>query len=174
MPTTWSPKSTATALSGIPLNIIPPGAPLTVQVARRCRTTARGQAFRRAWPRMGSIGWPHASFGKPSRAEILDQLLTAALRPINRPLTGTCRVQRAKSGTIDAESPGEILGSRLNCQLSERGSLRSVRYAANASAETGPGSHGSGIKGASRTILPDPQRPHRCRAEDETILQFSQ
>ena len=71
-------------------------------------------------------------------------------------------------------SPGEILGSRLNRQLSERGSQRLVRYAAMASAGIGPGSHGSGIKGASRTILSDPQRPHRWLADDETVLQFSQ
>ena len=36
-------------------------------------------------------------------------------------------------------SPGEILGSRLNRQLSERGSQRLVRYAAMASAGIGPG-----------------------------------
>jgi len=71
-------------------------------------------------------------------------------------------------------SPGGILGSRLNRQLSERGVQRLVRYAAMARAGIGPGFHGSGIKGAIRTILSDPQRPHRCRVEDETILQFSQ
>jgi hypothetical protein len=71
-------------------------------------------------------------------------------------------------------SPGGILGSCLNRQLSKRGSQRLVRYAVMARAGTGPGFHGSGIKGAIRTILSDPQRPHRCRAEDETIVQFSQ
>jgi len=48
------------------------------------------------------------------------------------------------------------------------------RYAANAAAGVGPGSHGSVSSGASPTVLSDPQRPHRRRAEDETILQFSQ
>jgi hypothetical protein len=77
-------------------------------------------------------------------------------------------------GTKDADLAGRNLGPRLNRQLSKRGSLRLVRYAAMARASIGPGSHGSGIKGAIRTILSDPQRPHRCRAEDETIVQFSQ
>ena len=71
-------------------------------------------------------------------------------------------------------SPGQILGSRLKRQLSERRSPVFVRYAVMARAGTGPGSHGSGIKGAIRTILSDPQRPHRSQAEEETILQFSQ
>ena len=71
-------------------------------------------------------------------------------------------------------SPGGILGSHLNRQLSERRSQLFVRYAAMARDGIGPGSHGSGIKGAIRKILSDPQRPHRCRAEEETIVQFSQ
>jgi hypothetical protein len=62
----------------------------------------------------------------------------------------------------------------LNPQLPIRDSQPFVRYAVMARAGTGPGFHGSGIKGAIRTILSDPQRPHRCRAEDETIVQFSQ
>ena len=61
-----------------------------------------------------------------------------------------------------------------NRRVSDRGSQQPDGYAADASAGTGPGSHGSGIKGANRTILSEPQRPHRCRAEEETILQFSQ
>jgi hypothetical protein len=74
----------------------------------------------------------------------------------------------------NADVAGGILGSRLNRQLSVRGSQRLVRYAVKASAGAGPGSHGSGMRGAIRTILSDPQRPHRCLAEDETISQFSQ
>ncbi len=62
----------------------------------------------------------------------------------------------------------------LNRRVSNRGSQRFARYAAKVRVGAGPGSHGSGIKGAIRTILSDPQRPHRCRAEDETIVQFSQ
>jgi len=59
-------------------------------------------------------------------------------------------------------------------RVSNRGSLRSTHYAANASAGTVPGSRGVGIKGAIWTILSDPHRPHLCLAEDETMLQLSQ
>ena len=71
-------------------------------------------------------------------------------------------------------SPGGILGSRLNRQLSKRGPPQLARYAAEARAGIGPGSHGSGIRGANRAIRSDPQRPHRSRPEDEIIVQFSQ
>jgi hypothetical protein len=61
-----------------------------------------------------------------------------------------------------------------NRRVSNRGPLRSARYAAKAGAGAGPGSHGSGIRGANRTVCSDPHIPHRCRAEEETIAQFSQ
>lgn len=37
-----------------------------------------------------------------------------------------------------------------------------------------PGSKGPENRGASSTIRSDPQRPHRCRVEVETVSQFSQ
>jgi hypothetical protein len=57
---------------------------------------------------------------------------------------------------------------------SARGSQQLDCYATSASAGTGPGFHGSGSRGPNRTICSDPHNPQRCRAEDETILQFSQ
>jgi hypothetical protein len=57
----------------------------------------------------------------------------------------------------------------------------SLNYAANLKADANeaagggdPGSGGHEKRIASPTILSDPQTPHRCRAEEEIILQFSQ
>ena len=61
-----------------------------------------------------------------------------------------------------------------NRRVSKRGPPQLAHYAAEARAGIGPGSHGSGIRGANRTICSDPHNPQRCRAEDETISQFSQ
>ena len=112
-----------------------------------------------------AISAPHPQHGPSNRGS----------KPLSGPLEKPGGILEAQYRSPQTPmSPGRILGSCLNRQLSKRGSQRLVRYAAMARAGIGPGFHGSGIKGAIRTSLSDPQRPHRCRAEDETILQFSQ
>jgi hypothetical protein len=81
----------------------------------------------------------------------------------------------------------EVLSSR-HCDHPQRSAAPSkepeadsLNYAANLKAyanETAgggdPGSGGHEKRSASPAILSDPQRPHRCHAEEEIILQFSQ